>query len=115
MDTRAIVDLVFDLFTGTYFRAALMLWVAAAAEPQLRDQVVPLEARIGREVHRVVVDLLGVDEQVAGVRETVQATLDLARGLGLANLLTDDRNRRAGIAHQWAQILDATLATTTRG
>ena len=59
-----------------------MLWVAAAAEPQLREQIVPLEARIGREVHRVVVDLLGVDEQVPGVRETVQATLDLARGLG---------------------------------
>jgi AcrR family transcriptional regulator len=109
MDTRAIVDLVFELFTGTYFRAALMLWVAAAAEPPLRDQIVPLEARIGREVHRVVVDLLGVDEQVPGVRETVQATLDLARGLGLANLLTDDRARREGIARQWAAVLDTTL------
>lgn len=109
MDTRAIVELVFDLFTGTFFRAALMLWVAAAADAPLRDQVVPLEARIGREVHRVVVDLLGVDEQLPGVRETVQATLDLARGLGLANLLTDDRSRRDGIAGQWAKVLDATL------
>jgi AcrR family transcriptional regulator len=109
MDTRAIVDLVFDLFSGTFFRAALMLWVAAAAEPQLRDQVVPLEARVGREVHRMVVDLLGADEQLPGVRETVQATLDLARGLGLANLLSDDTQRRRGIARQWAQILDATL------
>ena len=54
------------LFTGTFFRAALMLWVAAASEPQLREQIVPLEARIGREVHRVVVDLLGVDERRAG-------------------------------------------------
>jgi AcrR family transcriptional regulator len=109
MDTRAIVDLVFELFTGTYFRAALMLWVAAASEPQLRDQIVPLEARIGREVHRVVVDLLGVDEQVPGVRETVQGTLDLARGLGLANLLTDDGARRERIARQWAAMLDSTL------
>ena len=64
--------------------------MAAAAEPPLREQIVPLEARIGREIHRVVVDLLGVDEREPGVRETVQATLDLARGLGLANLLTDD-------------------------
>jgi AcrR family transcriptional regulator len=109
LHTRAIVDLVFDLFTGTFFRAALMLWVAAAAEPQLRDQIVPLEARIGREVHRVVVELLGVDESVPGVRETVQATLDLARGLGLANLLTDDSHRRDRIAGQWARMLDATL------
>jgi AcrR family transcriptional regulator len=109
IDTAAVVDLVFALYSGTLFRAALILWVAAADEPQLRDQIVPLEARIGREVHRVVVDLLGVDETVPGVRETVQATLDLARGLGLANLLTDDGTRRRGIARQWARMLDATL------
>lgn len=109
LDTEAIVELVFDLFSGTLFRAALMLWVAAASEPALRDLVVPLEARIGREVHRTVVSLLGVDEQVDGVREVVQATLDLARGLGLANLLTDDSSRRSGIARRWAQTLDTVL------
>jgi AcrR family transcriptional regulator len=108
-DTAAVVDLVFALFSGTLFRAALALWVAAAAEPALRDQVVPLEARIGREMHRLLVEILGVDEQVPGVRETVQATLDLARGLGLANLLTDDSRRRARIAAQWARTLDRVL------
>ena len=109
LDTAAIVELVFGIYTGTLFRAALMLWVAAASEPQLRAQVVPLEARLGREVHRVVVDLLQADEHQPGVRETVQATLDLARGLGLANLLTDDSARRGGIARQWARILDRQL------
>jgi AcrR family transcriptional regulator len=108
-DTAAVVELVMNLFTGTVFRSALTLWVAAASEPQLREQIVPLEARIGREIHRVVVELLGVDERTAGVRETVQATLDLARGLGLANLLTDDGARRARIARQWARILDSEL------
>jgi len=107
--TDAVVRLVFTLFTGPLFRAALALWVAAAAEPALRDQVVPLEARIGRDVHRVVVELLGADEATPGVRETVQATLDLARGLGLANLLTDDSARRNRIADRWARILDANL------
>jgi AcrR family transcriptional regulator len=108
-DTAKVVDVLFALFTGPLFRAALALWVAAANEASLREQIVPLEARMGREMHRIVVGLLGVDERDAGVRETVQATLDLARGLGLANLLTDDSARRAGIAAQWARILDATL------
>jgi AcrR family transcriptional regulator len=108
-DTGTVVNLVFSLFAESTFRAALTLWVAAAAEPQLREQILPLEGRIGREIHRIVVELLGVDESVPGVRETVQATLDLARGLGLANLLTDDSARRARIATQWARILDATL------
>ena len=107
--TGRVVDLIFALYSGTFFRAALALWVAAAAEPQLQEQIVPLEARIGREVHRVVVDLLGADESMSGVRETVQATLDLARGLGLANLLTDDSRRRTRIAAQWSRILDAEL------
>lgn len=107
-DTAAVVDLVFTLFSGQLFRAALALWVAAAAEPSLREQVVPLEARIGREIHALVVEMLGVDERQPGVRETVQATLDLARGLGLANLLTDDSRRRARIAAQWSRLLDST-------
>ncbi len=104
--TFDVVDMTFSLYTGALFRAALALWVAAAAEPALRDQIVPLEARIGREIHQVVVNLLDVDERDSGVRETVQATLDLARGLGLANLLTDDSRRRARIATQWAHTLD---------
>lgn len=104
--TAAVVDLTFSLYSGPLFRAALALWVAASAEPALRAQIVPLEARIGREIHQVVVSLLDVDEREAGVRESVQATLDLARGLGLANLLTDDSKRRARIAAQWARTLE---------
>ena len=109
-DTADVVDVLFTLFTGPLFRAALALWVAASNEPALREQIIPLEARMGRDMHRIVVDLLGVDEAEPGVRETVQATLDLARGLGLANLLTDDSRRRAHIARQWARILDTTLS-----
>lgn len=108
--TVDVVELVFNLCAGELFRAALMLWVAAASEPELRAQVIPLEARMGREIHRVVVELLGVDEARPGVRETVQATLDLARGLGLANLLTDDSRRRTRIARRWAEVLDQQFA-----
>ena len=38
----------------------------------------------------MTVELLGADESRPGVRELVQATLDLVRGLGLANTITDD-------------------------
>jgi AcrR family transcriptional regulator len=109
MRTEAVVELLVSWFTGVPFQAALQVWVAASSDPQLRELVVPLEARTGRQVHRAAVDLLGVDESVPGVREIIQATLDLARGLGLANLLTDDSHRRARIVHRWAAVLDATL------
>ena len=113
LSTHAVVELVVELHTGPLFRAALELWVASSAEPLLRAQVVPLEAKIGREVHRVTCELLRADESEPGVREAIQATLDLARGLGLANLLTDDRRRRAGIVRQWAAMLDVTLKRNT--
>ena len=110
MRTEAVVELIVSWFTGLPFRAALELWVAASADPNLRGLVVPLETRTGRKVHQAAVELLGVDESVPGVRETIQATLDLARGLGLANLLTDDSRRRRRIVRQWAQVLDTVLA-----
>lgn len=107
--TYAVVDMLVSVHTGPLFRAALHLWVAAADEERLRAGVTALESRIGREVHRLAVEFLGADESLPGVRETVQATLDMARGLGLANLLTDDSTRRAGIVRQWSRILDTAL------
>ncbi|MFE9845974.1 TetR/AcrR family transcriptional regulator [Streptomyces goshikiensis] len=105
----AVVEALVDLYTGTLFRAALQLWVAASNEDQLRPQVTELEARVGRETHRIAVELLGADESAPGVRETVQGLLDMARGLGLANVLTDDTARRARVVAQWSRILDAAL------
>jgi AcrR family transcriptional regulator len=107
--TEAVVDMLVRLYTGPLFRAALHLWVAASAEEALRARVLPLEARVGREAHEVAVDLLGVDESLPGVRETIQATLDMARGLGLANTLTDDTKRRKRVVRQWARTLDTVL------
>jgi AcrR family transcriptional regulator len=108
-DRRAVVAAVVDLYTGPLFRAALHLWVAASDEEQLRPRVTELEARVGRETHRIAVDLLRADETVPGVRETVQGLLDMARGLGLANLLTDDSGRRDRVVAQWAALLDEAL------
>ncbi|MGW0711881.1 TetR/AcrR family transcriptional regulator [Streptomyces sp. NPDC002643] len=109
IDRRAVVAALVDLYTGPLFRAALHLWVAASNEDQLRPRVTELEAHVGRETHRIAVDLLGADESRPGVRETVQGLLDMARGLGLANLLTDDRTRRDRVVAQWASLLDDVL------
>ncbi|CAL9478374.1 TetR/AcrR family transcriptional regulator [Streptomyces sp. enrichment culture] len=108
-DRRAVVAALVDLYTGPLFRAALQLWVAASNEEQLRERVTELEARVGRETHRIAVELLAADESRPGVRETVQGLLDMARGLGLANLLTDDRARRERVVAQWAALLEETL------
>ena len=107
--TRAVLEMLADHFTSPVFTAALELWVAARTDPTLLAAVAPLEQRIGREIHRRTVELLAVDEKRPGVRELVQATLDLVRGLGLANTISDDTNRRKRILDEWARTLDARI------
>jgi len=107
--TRALLKVLGDHFTSPVFTAALELWVAARTDPELLAEVAPLEQRVGRETHRMTVELLGADESRPGVRELVQATLDLVRGLGLADTISDDRRRRMRILDQWAATLDDAL------
>jgi len=104
------VDLLASLFTGPLFAAAIEVWVAARSDAPLRAALLPVETRFGREVHRLTVELLGADESRPGVRECVQATLDLMRGLGVASLLTDDSARRERLLAEWSRQLAATLA-----
>ena len=104
--TRAVLEVLADHFTGPVFSAALELWVAARTDATLLEAVAPLEQRIGRETHRLTVELLGIDESAPGNRELVQATLDLVRGLGLASTIGNDARRRGRILDRWAEVLE---------
>jgi AcrR family transcriptional regulator len=106
----AVIDMLAAAFTGPLFVAALEVWVAGRTDPALRDALVPLEAKVGREMHRLTVELLGVDERRPGVREAVRATLDLLRGLGVANLLSDDSARRRTLLAAWKRQLATVIA-----
>ncbi|QGK70501.1 TetR family transcriptional regulator [Allosaccharopolyspora coralli] len=108
--TEAILVRMVEHYTSPLFKAALQVWTAAAADESLRERIVPLEARFGRAAHRAMVELLGVDDGDRVGHRLVQGTLDMARGLGLADVLTDDSARRTQIVRQWARTLDAALS-----
>ncbi|AHH21946.1 putative transcriptional regulator, TetR family [Nocardia nova SH22a] len=103
--TEAVVAQLVESYTTNLFKAALQVWTHAAADPVMRERIVPLEARFGRVSHRLAVEALGVDDSDPVAHHLVQATLDMARGLGLADVLTDDSARRKQIVHQWAATL----------
>ncbi|GHP19438.1 TetR family transcriptional regulator [Rhodococcus sp. NKCM2511] len=107
--TKLVVERLVEYYTGPMFKAALQVWTAASADPELRDRIVPLEERFGRRAHSMAVENLGVDDNDPVTHRLVQATLDLARGLGLADVLTDDARRRVEIVRAWADVLDASL------
>ncbi|MEZ5323331.1 MAG: TetR/AcrR family transcriptional regulator [Microthrixaceae bacterium] len=113
-DRPKVLRALAEHFTSPVFDAALELWVAARTDPELRAAVAPLERRIGRQTHRIALAALAADESVPGTRELVQATLDLIRGLGLADALTDDTRRRARVLDRWAEVLDRELGPAPR-
>jgi AcrR family transcriptional regulator len=108
---RRMLEVLGDHFSSPVFSAALELWVAARTDDVLMAAVGPLEQRVGRETHRLTVIALGADESRPGVRELVQATLDLVRGLGLANTISNDARRRHRILGAWADVLDKELTS----
>ena len=112
--TREVLELLGEHFTADVFAAALELWVAARTDPTLLAAVEPLERQTGRETHRLTVEMLDVDESRPGARELVQATLDLIRGLGLANTISDDSARRRQVLDRWAEVLDDQLPRRQR-
>lgn len=112
--TRAVLEMLGEHFTSDVFCAALELWVAARSDTALLTALGPFERITGRETHKLTVEMLDADESQPGARELVQATLDLIRGLGLANTISNDRARRSRILDRWADVLDADLPRRTK-
>lgn len=97
------------------FKAALQVWIAAASEPALRERVVKLQSQFSRRTFNAAAEFLGADLDDEPTRRILQTLMDLARGLGLADLLTDDTERRSKIAQFWAAELELRTIRTTSG
>lgn len=108
---EAAVTRAVDFYTGILFKAALQVWAAAPSDEALRRRILPLEAKFGREAHRATVAMLGADDSDPTVHRLVQATLDLARGLGLADTLSDDSARRKQVVAAWSAQLRIAFGT----
>lgn len=108
-DVRTVVERAVEIYTGTEFKAALQVWAAAASDPVLREQILPMEAKFARAAHQRTVHALDPEGKSDNAYRLAQVTLDLARGLGLADTLSDDSARRAQVIETWAEQLDAAL------
>lgn len=104
--TRRALAAIVGLYLGPTFAASLQVWTAAAADPALRERLVPLERRFGRAAYETALRLLRVEDADRDARRLVQATLDFARGLGLADTLSDDSQRRERMIDVWAAQLE---------
>lgn len=104
-----VVERAVDIYVGRNFRAALQVWAAAASDQALREQILPLEAKFARAAHTMTLAGLDPEGTDPNAYRLAQATLDLARGLGLAGTLSDDSRRRAQVVRTWVEQLTAAL------
>jgi len=105
----AVVDRAVAIYTGKEFKAALQVWAAAASDPALRELILPLEAKFARAAHRMTVQALGPSDDDQRIHRIAQLTLDLARGLGLADTLSDDSKRRAQVVATYIELVRSAL------
>ena len=110
--TRYVAEMIVESYCSDLFKAAVHVWTAAVSDPALRERLLPLEAHMSREVMLIAAEALEVDLSEVRVRRALQATLDLGRGLGLADVLSDDSERRAKIVDFWAETLGGLLRGT---
>lgn len=101
-DFDFIVEKVLEFYASDTFKAALQIWTVGASEPALKERVRPLEDKFARGIYDQTVKFLDADVSDERTHRFIQTTLDLARGLGLADLLSDDSSRRKRIARFWA-------------
>ncbi|UQE74500.1 TetR/AcrR family transcriptional regulator [Gordonia sp. PP30] len=107
----AVVEQAVSIYIGVPFKAALQVWAAAASDEALRELILPREAKLARAAHRLTVqglDPTGVHGEHA--HRLAQITLDLARGLGLADTLSDDSRRRSQVVAAWVEQVKLALA-----
>lgn len=102
-DFDFIVEKVLEFYVSDIFKAALQVWTVGASEPALKEKIRPLEDKFARGIYDQTVKFLDADVSDERTHRFIQTTLDLARGLGLADLLSDDSVRRKHIARFWAE------------
>ncbi len=108
----AAVDRAVAIYTGTEFKAALQVWAAAASDPALRELILPMEDKFAHAAHQMTVAAIDPEGRYPQAHSIAQITLDLARGLGLADTLSDDSKRRTQVVATWTELITAALNIT---
>ncbi len=83
----ASVDMLWDLFTGPLFQAVLELGVHARTDPELRDQLDPLELAIGRMTLPLLREAFGREQEDSSIDDLIAMVTATIRGVAIMAVL----------------------------
>lgn len=106
---RAALELLAGALSGPLYAATLELWVAARANAELREELVPAEQRVRVELWEVCRRYVTEDP------DEIQLTLDLLLGQGVSGMFHADRaERHRNALDRWERLLDNTSTSAHR-
>ncbi|MEV6523963.1 TetR/AcrR family transcriptional regulator [Longispora sp. NPDC051575] len=110
---EALIDLMWEGFSGPLAKASIELWVACANDPELRAVMLPVDRTLAHATLELCRKYAGTADPK--VVETIGwLTIDLHRGIAVDELLGGDPKRRAHLLETWKRMAVATLREADR-
>jgi AcrR family transcriptional regulator len=104
---RLGVELVWRRFHGPLFVAAMELWTAARTDPELREELLPHERRLGVQLRELAFEVFGREIARHPAAESMyQVLLTSMRGQAMTYALQPDAPREQFLEH-WLTVVEA--------
>lgn len=102
----AVIDLLWQGYSGTLASAAMELWIAARTDAELAAAMRPVDRALGRAVYERMMSFAW-DVPRERVRSLFWLTVNLTRGLALDAEIGGDERRRKQLLEDWKRIASA--------
>jgi AcrR family transcriptional regulator len=110
--TDAVLDLLWQCFSGTMFQVSMELRTAARTDPELRPVLVAGERALRDRIFSQAKNLFGKDvSEHAGVERALDLTLQLMIGAAMTGVLHKDDARLRDLIDDWKLLFPTVLAT----
>ncbi|MGW9306449.1 TetR/AcrR family transcriptional regulator [Saccharomonospora azurea] len=102
----AVIDVLWESYSGTLATAALELWTAARTDPALAAAMRPVDKALGRSTLDRLAELVP-DVPRDRLETLFWLTVNLTRGLALDAELGGDPHRREQLLREWKRVATA--------
>ncbi|MGE5185307.1 MAG: TetR/AcrR family transcriptional regulator [Acidobacteriota bacterium] len=113
--TDAVLDLLWQCFSGEMFQVAMELRTAARTDPELRPVLVAAERSLRDRILAQARTLFGKDvADHPGIERAFDLTLQFMIGAAMTGVLHKDESRLRDLIDDWKQLFPTVLAMRTR-
>jgi AcrR family transcriptional regulator len=109
--TDAVLDLLWQCFSGTFFQVAMELRTAARTDPELRPVLAVAEKSLRERIFAQARALFGKElAEAPGLERALDLTLQLMIGAAMSAVLHTEDRRLDSLIDDWKALFPAVLA-----